>query len=344
LKSAQLVAPRTIEIREIPQAADPGHGEILVKLRSVGICGSDLHWYLDGSIYGLQAVYPQVLGHEPAGEIVAVGAGVCDLKPGDRVSIEPTVSCGQCEWCRRGQFNNCASSQFMGSPQLPGLLREYATIPAHNATLVPASFSYTQASLIEPLAVIMHMLELIEIRAGDTVAVLGSGPIGLLAAAVARHRGAAQVFMADKLTHRIRMAKDLGATAAVPIAQFGQLILDETRGRGVDIAIDAAGASETINTALAVTRLGGTCVMVGIPNHTPVSVDLFSLQAKEIRFQPVKRSNHRSEPAIELLAAGAIPEAMVTHRLSIEQAPDGFEMLANYRDGIGKLAIEFPAL
>jgi L-iditol 2-dehydrogenase len=231
----------------------------------------------------------------------------------------------------------------MGSPQAPGLLREYATIPAHNAEPVPESFSYTQASLIEPVAVIMHMLELMEIRAGDTVAVLGAGPIGLLAAAVARHAGAAQVLMADKLPHRIRMAQDLGATAAVPIAQFGELVLDRTRGRGVDIAIDAAGAAETINTALAVTRLGGTFVMIGIPNHAPVGVDLFSLQAKEIRFLPVKRSNHQSKPAIELLASGAIPESIVTHRVGIEQAPAAFEMLAEYRDGIGKLAIEFPA-
>ena len=312
-----------------------------MKLRSVGICGSDMHWYMDGSVYGMPAVYPQVLGHEPAGDVIAAGSGVEHLKPGDRVSIEPTISCGHCEWCLKGQHNNCAASRFMGSPQAPGLLREYATIPAHNASLVPASFSYTQAALIEPVAVIMHMLELIEIRAGQTVAVLGAGPIGLLAAAVARKAGAAQVLMADKLPHRIRMAQEQGA-AAVPIAQFGQLVMDQTRGRGVDIAIDAAGVPETINTALAVTTLGGTFVLIGIPNHTPVPVDLFSLQAKEIRFQPLKRSNHQSGPAIALLASGAIPEAMVTHRLTIEQAPEAFRMLAEYRDEIGKLAIEFP--
>ena len=230
----------------MPLPADPEPGEVLVKLRSVGICGSDMHWYLDGSIYGMPAAYPQVLGHEPAGEVVAVGSGVTELKPGDRVSIEPTISCGYCEWCFKGQHNNCAASRFMGSPQAPGLLREYATIPAHNATLVPEGFSYTQASLVEPVAVIMHMLELVEIRAGQTVAVLGAGPIGLLAAAVARKAGASQVLMADKLAHRIRMAQALGATA-VPIAQFAQLVADETRGRGVDIAIDAAGVPETIN-------------------------------------------------------------------------------------------------
>ncbi len=117
-------------------------------------------------------------------------------------------------------------------------------------------------------------------------------------------------------------------------------MLDKTRGRGVDLAIDAAGAAETINTALAVTRLGGTFVLIGIPNHVPVGVDLYSLQAKEIRFQPVKRSNHRSEPAIALLAAGAIPEAIVTHHVGLEQAPEAFQMLAEYRDGVGKLAVD----
>ncbi len=327
----------------MPLPADPGPGEILVKLRSVGICGSDMHWYLEGSIYGSPAVYPQVLGHEPAGEVVVAGSGVHELKPGDRVSIEPTVSCGHCEYCVRGQHNNCIRSLFMGSPQLPGLLREYATIPAHNAALVPDSFNYTQASLIEPVAVIMHMLELVEIRPGDTVAVLGAGPIGLLAAAVARNAGAAQVLVADKLPYRVQMARDLGATTAVPIGQFREAVLDQTGGRGVDLSIDAAGAAETINTALAVTRPGGTFVLIGIPNHVPVAVDLYSLQAKEIRLQPLKRSNHRSRPAIALLASGAIPEAIVTHRVGIEQTPDAFQMLAEYRDGIGKLAVEFPA-
>ena len=332
-----------MEVREIPEPPDPGPGEILVKLRSVGICGSDMHWYLDGSIYGFPATYPLVLGHEPAGEVVAAGAGVSSLRAGDRISIEPTISCGHCEYCLRGQHNNCVRSLFMGSPQFPGLLREYAVVPAHNATRVPENFSYTQASLIEPIAVIMHMLQLVEIHAGDTVAVLGAGPIGLLAGAVAKHCGASELLMADKVPHRIKMAEVLVGAAAVPIGQFGQLVLDRTRGRGVDVAIDAAGAAETINTGLAVTRLGGTFVAIGIPNRVPVGVDLFSAMTKEIRIQTLKRSNHQSEPAIAVLGSGAIPEGVVTHRVPLEQAPPAFQTLADYRDGIGKLAIEFPA-
>lgn len=327
----------------MPQPADPGPQEILVKLRAVGICGSDMHWYLDGSIYGFPASYPLVLGHEPAGEVVGVGSDVSSLRSGDRVSIEPTISCGHCEYCLRGQHNNCVSSLFMGSPQFPGLLREYAVVPAHNATMVPENFNYTQASLIEPVAVIMHMLQLVQIHAGDTVAVLGAGPIGLLAAAVARHCGAGEVLMTDKLSYRTRMAQQLVATAAVPIEQFGALVLDRTRGRGVDLAIDAAGAAETINAGLAVTRLGGTFVAIGIPNRVPVGVDLFAAMTKELRIQTLKRSNHQSEPALALLASGAIPEAIVTHRVPLEQAPAAFRTLAEYRDGIGKLAIEFPA-
>ena len=302
-----------------------------------------MHWYLDGSIYGFPASYPLILGHEPAGEIAARGSEVASLHIGDRVSIEPTISCGHCEYCLKGQHNNCVRSLFMGSPQAPGLLREYAIVPVHNATRVPGSFSYTQASLIEPAAVVMHMLQLVEIRAGDTVAVLGAGPIGLIAAAVARHCGASEVLVTDKLPHRVCMAQDLVATAAVPVAQFRELILDKTRGRGVDIAIDAAGSAESINIGLAIAKLGGTFVLIGIPNHSPVAMDLFSAMTKEVRIQTLKRSNHQSGPAISLLESGAIPEAIVTHRASVDQAPAAFQTLAEYRDGIGKLAIEFPA-
>jgi L-iditol 2-dehydrogenase len=302
-----------------------------------------MHWYSEGSIYGFPASYPLILGHEPAGEIEAIGGRVAGLTIGDRVSIEPTISCGHCEYCLRGQHNNCVRGEFMGSPQLPGLLREYAVIPAHNAELVPKNFNYTQASLIEPVAVIAHMLELVQIHAGDTIAILGAGPIGLIATAVSKHCGAGQILVAEKLPHRMRMAEQVGATAAVPLQQFPALVGDKTRGRGVDLAIDAAGAPETINSALGVTRLGGTFVLIGIPNHVPVGVDLFSAMTKEVRILTLKRSNHCSKAAIALLGAGAIPELIVTHRVNAEQAPDAFETLAEYRDGIGKLVIEFPA-
>ena len=343
MQSLQLVSQRRLEARDIPQPHDPGPGEILVRIRSVGICGSDMHWYLDGRIGANPAVYPQILGHEPAGEVAAVGAGVADFQIGDRVTIEPTLSCGHCEYCLLGQHNNCIRNIFMGGPQAPGLFREYAIVPQHNAVKFPAAFSFAKATLIEPLAVIMHMLEFVSIRPPDTVAVLGAGPIGMLAAAVARACGASQVLVADKLPHRLALARGMGATCAVDIAEFSAAVRDLTGGRGVDIAIDAAGMAQTVNTALAVIRLGGTLVQIGIPIDATLPINLHAAMAKELRIQTLKRSNHRSAPAIALLASGAVSDSLVTHRVPLADAPAAFETLAEYRDGVGKLVVEMPA-
>ncbi|MBI1789042.1 MAG: alcohol dehydrogenase catalytic domain-containing protein, partial [Acidobacteria bacterium] len=214
MKSVQLVAPRTLEVREMPDPPEPGPGEILVRVRAVGICGSDMHWYAEGAIGTIPAVYPQVLGHEPAGEIVAVGKGVSDLRAGQRVALEPAITCGRCEFCRSGHHNNCVSSVFMGSPQLPGFFREYATAPRQNAVPIPDAMSWVAATVIEPLAVILHILELVDIRLGDTVCVMGAGPIGVLTASVARIAGASRVFIADKLPHRLALARELGVDCA----------------------------------------------------------------------------------------------------------------------------------
>ncbi len=343
MQSLQLVSPRRLEPRDIPQPPDPGPGEILVRIRSVGVCGSDMHWYLEGRIGANPAVYPQILGHEPAVEVAAVGAGVADFQIGDRVSIEPTLSCGHCEYCLLGQHNNCVRNVFMGGPQAQGLFREYALVPQHNAVQFPADFSFAKATLIEPLAVIMHMLDLVAIRPPDTVAVLGAGPVGMLAAAVARACGASQVLIADRLPHRLALAREMGATAAVDIAEFGAAVGDLTRGRGVDIAIDAAGMAQTINAALAVLRMGGTLVQIGIPIEATLPIHVHAAMAKELRIQTLKRSNHRSAPAIALLASGAVNDSLITHRVPLSETPAAFETLAEYRDGVGKLVVEMPA-
>jgi len=339
MRSIQLLAPRTLEEREMAFPRDPGPGEILVKIHSVGICGSDMHWYLDGRIGAFQAVYPQVLGHEPAGEVVGAGAGVTKYKAGDRVAIEPSLTCGHCEFCLIGKHNHCLHSSFMGSPQEPGLLREFATIPQHNAIHFPDGFTYAQATLIEPLAVIMHMLELIEIRPPDTVAVLGAGPIGMLAASVARACGASQVTIADRLPHRLALARQMGVTLAVDLKTLPEAIRDSTRGRGVDVVIDAAAAPETINTGLAIARLGGTFVLIGIPVEGKFPIDVHTAMAKELRIQTLKRSNHRAAPAIQLLASGAVKDALITHTVPLAKTPEAFQTLADYRDGVGKLII-----
>ena len=190
MNSIQLVAPRLLEARRMPAPSDPGPGEVLVRLRAIGICGSDMHWYKEGGIGSSRAAYPSVLGHEPAGEIVAVGKGVDSVRVGQRVAVEPAITCGHCEFCRSGHHNNCIGSIFMGSPQMPGLFREYAVMPQRNVVPIPDAISFVGATILEPLSVMLHILELTDIHLGDTVAVMGAGPIGLLMASVARIAGA----------------------------------------------------------------------------------------------------------------------------------------------------------
>jgi L-iditol 2-dehydrogenase len=326
----------------MPQPPDPGHGEISVRIRAVGVCGSDLHWYQDGRVGENPARYPQVLGHEPAGEVVSVGPGVRNFAVGDRVVIEPSLTCGHCEHCLKGQHNNCIHCVFMGGPQAPGSFLEYATIPASNATRFPKAFDFAKATLAEPLAVMMHMLELMEIHVGDTVAVTGAGPIGMLCASVAKAAGAGRVFIADRLAYRLKMAKQMGADVTIDTTTDKLLdtIHDATRGRGVDKVLEAAGSAETINAAIRMARQGGTVMLIGILSEMYPKIDIHTAMLKELRLLTLKRSNHRAQEALHLMSSGKIPDGLITHRLPLEQTPKAFEMLAHYTDGVGKAVIE----
>jgi len=313
---------------------------VLVRLKAVGICGSDMHWYREGRIGNLDVAYPQVLGHEPAGEIIAVGRDVPHRKPGDRVSIEPSLTCGHCEYCLRGQHNNCIHCVFLGGPQAPGLFREYAIVPGHNTDLVPDALTWASATLIEPVAVIVHAMELVTIQVGDTVAVMGAGPIGMLCAAMARQAGASQVIVCDRLQHRLELARKMGAHLAVPVERIEQAVMDETRGRGVDLVLDAAGSPETIRLGIAVARPGGVFLLIGIPSETQFDVDLHTALNKELRLQMLKRSNHKGAMAARLLAAGVISDSLITHTLPFEETARGFDVLDRYAENVGKVVIE----
>ena len=344
MRSIELVAPRKLEECLRPDPPEPGPGQVLLRMRAVGLCGSDMHWYLEGGIGPMRAVYPMVLGHEPVGEVIAAGAGVVHRAAGQLVSVEPTITCGHCEYCLAGKHSNCVAGVFMGGPQAPGFFREYAVVPACNTDLVPAGMTLQQAALIEPVAVIVHVLELVDIRVGDTVAVLGSGSIGLLCIAMARLAGASKIIAADKVPHRLRLASAMGADVVVqtPRESILDAVMDSTGGRGADVVLDAAGAPETMNAGIAACRPSGRLVLIGIPSESLVALDVVGAMGKELQIHTVKRSNHRGAAAIELLRAGRIPEALVTHRLPLAKTPEAFEMLAAYSDDAGKILIEMP--
>ncbi len=338
----QLVAPSRLAMGTLPDPPDPGPGEVLVRLRASGVCGSDMHAFSEGSIAGLDAVYPSVLGHEPAGEVVDSGLGVTDLPSGTKVAVEPFVIRSECEFTRSGRQNLALDNVFMGK-DFPGSLREYAVMPRRNLLQVPDSMSFADAAFIEPLSVLLHSFELAELRMGETVAVIGTGPIGLIAVAVARLAGASVIVAADKVEHRLRRARKLGATASVNVNKESPVgaVMDLT-GCGAHVVIDGAGKAESINHSIACLRPGGRMVLVGIPSQPEIPVNFWPALDREARIHVQKRSNGNDHHALEMLERGVIDSGdIMSHRFPLERGQEAFEMMAEYREGVIKPLIEW---
>ena len=343
MKALELVAPHRVELKEISDPPEPRAGEVLVRVRAVGICGSDMHYYSEGLCQGSDAVYPSVLGHEPAGEIAAVGPGVEAVRPGTRVAIEPAIRCGCCEACLSGRLNLCENCVFMGGRQAPGLLREYAVMPARNVVPIPDELSFPAAAVVEPLAVLVHSAGLARLRIGETVAVMGAGPIGSLAVVVSKLAGASQVIVADRLPHRLALARKLGADETVDISKdsIADAVLDLTHGKGAHVVFDAAGKEDSINPAIQCLRFGGRLVVIGIPSQQKIPLDLWEALDKEIEIVMQKRSNNNDHEAIDILRRGLIPtDAFVTHRFPLETGHRAFATVAEYADGVMKAVVE----
>ena len=240
MRAAELIAPLTFRLTDMP-IEDPGPGEVQVRIEAVGVCGSDLHAFTEGAVGSTPNVYPMVLGHEPAGRIVKTGVGVTGLAAGDRGALEPALYCYHCESCLSGRHNVCANIRFLSNPHHPGFFRERVNLPAANFLPIPAGMSFSEAALAEPLAVAMHSLRLASIRPGETVAVIGAGPIGLLTIAALRAAQAGRIWAVEPLAHRRDLARGIGADAAIEPGEAAEEVHSGTSERGVDRAMDCAG-------------------------------------------------------------------------------------------------------
>jgi L-iditol 2-dehydrogenase len=342
MRTVPLVAPRQLELVEQKLPDGPRPGEVLVKLKAVGLCGSDLHWWNEGNIHGTPAQYPQILGHEPVGEVVETGPGVHGIHPGDRVSIEPSLTCGHCEYCLSGRHNLCLSSRFMGGPQAAGFLQDYRVVPAHNCDPIPDGLTWHQATLMEPVAVWVHIFELAPVHMHQTVAVLGCGSIGLLGIAMAKAAGARSILACDKSPHRLEMARKMGANVALEAGKgdFLDAVMQTTRGHGADLVYDAAGTPETINSASSAPNPVAASSSSASPNPSTSKWTSTLAMAKELHLQMIKRSNHKGRAAGALLASGQIPSSIITHSLPLSAAQHGFDLLHQRADGVGKLIFD----
>jgi len=330
MEVVRLHAHGELRLHDEPEPA-PAAGEVLLQVKAVGVCGSDLHWFTEGGIGDAQLEKPLILGHE----ISAITDG------GERVAVDPAIACGHCEFCERGHPNLCDNMIFAGHDKTDGALREYASFPARCLFPLPDSLSFADGAMLEPLGVAIHAIDLGKLRAGMSVGVFGCGPIGLLIVQLARLSGASNILATDILPHRVEAAKGFGADQAL-LAEAGReldAILTAIEGRGVDVAFEAAGEQEAVDVSVAAVVPGGKVILVGIPADDRTSFSASVARRKGLTIKLVRRMKHTYPRAIELVSKRLVDvRSLVTHRFPLEKTAEAFAV-AQRREGL-KIIIE----
>ncbi len=331
-----------LELRDIP-IPDPGHEDVLIRVKACGICGSDVHGY-DGSTG--RRIPPLIMGHEASGIVHSAGRDVRNFKPGDRVTFDSTISCGACRFCAAGAVNLCEKRQVLGVScgeyRRNGAFAEYVSVPARIVYALPDEFSFVHAALIEAVSVAVHAAKITEIRPGSTAVVIGAGMIGLLSLQAFRHYGCDRVFVVDVDETRLKMARELGATDTFfgSTSEIVSRVLDVTDGRGANIAVEAVGAQDPINTAIECVCSGGTVTLIG--NVSPkVEIPLQRVVSRQLRLLGSCASAGEYPECISLMQKGEIRvEPLISAVAPLSDAPQWFERLHSHEPGLMKVVLE----
>ncbi len=331
MKALLLTAPSKLELVDFP-APEPAADEVVVRVHACGICGSDIHGW-DGSSGRRNP--PLIMGHEAAGEVLAIGSGVTAWKPGDRVTFDSTISCGKCPSCRAGQVNLCENRRVVGVAPAEyrqhGAFAEQLAVPGRILYRVPDSLSFEQAAMVEPVSIAIHAVQRTIIAPGSTAVVIGSGMIGLLVIQALRWAGARQIVAVDLVDSRLALARQLGATHTINSgkADTAAEIASLTENQGADTAFEVVGFTPTVNLAFATVKRGGTVVLVG--NLSPKTQD-FPLQAivtKELTVLGSCSSAGEYPLCLDLIAQGKIEvKPMIETVAPLEDGAAWFERLS----------------
>ncbi len=342
MRVALLERPNVMTMTDRPKPV-PGPDDVLVRVRNVGVCGSDVHYYTHGRIGPFVVEKPIVLGHEMAGVIEDVGANVPRSRIGERVAVEPGVPDRTCAWCRSGRYNLCPNVRFMATPPYDGALAEYVVSPSDYAFALPENVSLEEGALMEPLAVGVYAIHRSGLRAGQTVAIVGAGPIGLVTLQVAKAAGAGSIVVVDLDAGRLATAKKLGATETIDASKTdaSEAIATLTDGAGVDIVFEAAGSPKTAAAAIAMAKRGGKVVMIGLPPEDNFPYPLVLAMSREIDILTVFRYANVYPAAIALVAQGRVDtKSLVTHRFALDRSEDALKLSDSRADGVIKAMIE----
>ena len=342
MKSIVLTGLSRIEIsdRPVPEIENPG--DVLIRMRSVGVCGSDIHYYRTGRIGSQVVQFPFVLGHEGAGVIEKTGSGVTALKPGDRVAIDPAMPCHNCDQCRDGRPHTCRNLRFLGCPgQAEGCLSEYIVMPASSCIVLPENVTLDQGALSEPLSIGLYTVRSAGDIKGKAVGILGSGPIGLSVLQSAVAAGAGEVYITDKIDERLAVASGMGAAWAgnVDTTDVVRDIL-ERKPEQLSVVFECCGQQEAADQAVQLLKPGGTLIIIGIPEFERWTFGSDDMRRKEISIRNIRRQNESINDTIQMIASGIIqPDTMQTHNFTLDETAEAFEMVSGYRDGVIKAMI-----
>jgi len=331
---------KKLDLVQMPEP-EIGADDVLVRVRACGICGSDVHGF-DGSTG--RRIPPLVMGHEAAGVVERVGAGVRDLAAGERVTFDSTIYCGQCFYCSRGEVNLCDNRQVMGVSPGPyrrhGAFAELVAVPRHIVYRLPDSLGFEQAAVIEAVSVAVHAVSLTPVRLGDTAVVVGTGMIGMLAVQALRLAGCAQVIAVDLEESRLALARAAGATETLKAtSDVAAAVLERTDGRGAAVALECVGAEQPIRTAIACVRKGGAVTLVGNVSQQ-VPIPLQEVVTRQIRLQGSCASNGEYPAVIALMAGGAIRvDPLISAVVPLADGPQWFDRLYRREPGLMKVIL-----
>jgi D-xylulose reductase len=341
MKALVLERQRELSLRDIDLPLSPGPGEVKIKIHTVGICGSDVHYYTHGRIGPFVVDAPMVLGHEASGVVVALGEGVSGLAVGDRVCMEPGVPDPNSRAAKLGLYNVDPSVTFWATPPIHGCLAPYVVHPAAYTFRLPDSVSFAEAAMVEPFAVGLQAASKARIAPGDLAVVIGAGPIGIMVALAALAGGCSRVIISDLQPQKLAIAARYPGVVAVDITKenLAKVVARETDGWGADVVFEASGSPRAYDGIFALPRPGGCLVVVGMPVD-PIAFDVVSAAAKEIRIETVFRYANVYDRAIAMMASGKVDlKPLVSETFGFDDSIVAFERAAEGRPGDVKLQI-----
>lgn len=326
-KAAYMTEVNTMFFKEVPMP-EPGPNDVVVKIEYCGICGSDVHYYNKGRIGDYVVEGEFILGHEVAGTVTELGSDVKNLKVGDRVALEPGITCGHCEQCKEGKYNLCKDVIFFATPPVQGALQNYVKHPADMCFKLPENVSTKEGALVEPLAVGLHACKQGGVGLGDSVVILGSGCIGLVTLLSAKAMGASNVIVVDLFDKRLEFAKKLGANHVINARteNVEERIHEILGDRGADVVLETAGSPKTIYQTPFFAKMGGTVVLVGLAVEPTLQYNMAQVMNKELTIKSVFRYRNLYTTAINAIADGSIDvKQIVTHEFKFEDAKEAFD-------------------